>query len=68
MGLGSENLPQKSQIFKFFPFGSKTISSGRVKDGLASYLLQVKCVLGPGQGPSLAKSTLSLLSEAKMEV
>jgi len=36
---------------KFFPFGSK---STRVKVRSASYLLQVKSMLGSGQGPSLA--------------
>jgi len=35
------------------PFGSKKISSGRVKDGSTCYLLWVKKKLGSGQGPSL---------------
>jgi len=42
-------------FFYFFPFGPKKIRSKntRVKDGLASYLLLVKSILGLGQGPSL---------------
>jgi len=31
LDLGLENLPQKSQMFQFFPFGSKKISLGCVK-------------------------------------
>jgi len=50
LGLGWENLPKKSQIFPFFPFGSKKYhwvgsKSNRVKDGLAFYLLRVKSML-----------------------
>jgi len=31
LGLNLENFPQKRQIFQFLPFGSKKISSGRVR-------------------------------------
>jgi len=57
MGLGFKNFPQKSQIFLFFHFGSKKISLGRVKNKLASYLLQVKSMLRLGQGPSLLQTS-----------
>jgi len=50
--------PKNIKFFNFFTFGSKKSlrvgsESTRVKGGLASYLLQVKSKLGPGQGPSL---------------
>jgi len=62
MGLGLENFPYKSQIFQFFPFGSKKSlqvrsKSTRVKGGPASYLLWVKSMLGLGQSPSLNLTT-----------
>jgi len=54
-GLDLENFPWKSL---FFPFGSKKShrvgsKSTSVKDGSASYLMQVKNMLGSVQGPSL---------------
>jgi len=45
--------PKMSIFFIFFPLDQKTISLGRVKGRLASYLLRVKSKLGTGQGPPL---------------
>jgi len=49
--------PKNPNFFNFFRFGSKKShrvgsKNTQVKDGLASYLLQVKSMLKSGQGPS----------------
>jgi len=53
--------PKNPKNFNFFLFGSKKSlwvwsKSARIKDGSASYLLQVKSMLGLGQGPPLIHS------------
>jgi len=51
----------RSKFSIFFPSGQKQISSGRVKGGLASYLLRVKSKLGLGRvgsGPISSKEQL----------
>jgi len=56
----------------FFPTGQARSKSTRVKDGLACYLVQVKSVLGSGQGSSLedilAKLLKNLLLNTKFEI
>jgi len=42
---GFQKFPLKKTKLSIFPFGSNKISSAWVKDGLASYLLQVKSSL-----------------------
>jgi len=51
-GFGFGKFPLKIQKFSIFALRVKKISSGRVKDKLASYLLRVR--FGSGQDPSLS--------------
>jgi len=58
-GFEFQKFPLKMSNFSiFFLLGQKKLlqvgsESTRVKAGLASFLLRVKCKLGSGQGPSL---------------
>jgi len=57
--------PKNYNFFNFFLFGSKKSfpvgsKSTQVKNRSASYLLQVKSMLGSGQGPSLGSCLLKL--------
>jgi len=58
-GLGLKISPKNTQIFQFFPSGSKKIFIGRVEKypgqgqvGLLFNLLRVKSMLGFGSGPT----------------
>jgi len=57
-GFGLGKLPLKITKFSIFCPSGKKISSGRAKDRLASYLLQVKSMLGSGQVPSIDQTML----------
>jgi len=57
-GLGLENFPQKSQIFQFFSFRVKKISSGQVKKYSGQRWVSLLFTVGQnyawvGSGPSL---------------
>jgi len=57
-GLGWKISPKNPKFFNLFLLGQKKSlqvgsKSTLVKDGSVSYLLQVKSMLGSGQGPSL---------------
>jgi len=59
--------PKNVKFFNFFLSGQKKLlwvgwESTRVEAGLASYLLQVKCKLGSGQGPSLLSRVRAISS------